>query len=1307
MKKQDQLKPTHKPKESMMSLNQINSSLDLRFNNIIDHSPFPGEKKIQIIDYFDSKTYRGNSVETDYKNNMSTVKIQKLIQAIHNDSSVFIKIFRECAPSINTQLMAVIISLLISLKRKNFLNFIVNNESLIEQRNYIFQDLKSVVSLLGLNNTFTTGRVEIRRIFNEGASYLVKAQDYNSFNALIKHSSSRYFYLHIKYEHIYDLLQQQDFEMIKLMLWNKIIVMYQKNEVEKKDNMYVKKTTQDSFYIENNQNEQMESFEKIFKASDIIEHILMMVSKKRNNQTHTNDKLILVIKNLPNDLDFQRIVRIAWDYHQKNFLDVILSQSEINLAIKKEFTLESINFFLQINQLDQCCMIVQNHKKFLKERESMLIDYLVQSFKYPSFYEFKIYLIKQFFEYLKYRQVDDLLNIIEGNLIGIKASALFTYNLNPIKIGMSLFDLLVQIEGKFKISSFRVDKINGQIEECIQKIIRDISNSDELKYLLKQRDLQGNDSLYYMSLHNVYSILDTKSTDRIIQDFWKSNIDVNGNLLSTSTSFRLVEDTLNQKEIDMENFDIIKKFKNSNSLKSHQYQYQVWKKSMQIRYFFEAAMFLAIAIFFQIYINNFNSKVHTVSNEMDEMDHNPNATYEERVKVAMSWRKNLNDSGADITTAMYVSIMMFSFPIRMIQTFIFSKFSKRKFTILKGNTLIEMGFTICICVWVYKFAAANSVSGVPGEFDKDFNKVQLFVHNSVEEIGENSFRFDILLAFHTGFLWLKVLLLLKLTRSFGPMLKIIEHMVHDFLYFCIIWGINLAFFAFLGMLLFTEIHLFKSIDETLIMLVQSSLGQWDLSIYDNLSLGAIYGKIYHLIFLIVNLVMLLNLMIAILSTTFSNLHSLQLALYYDEIIEAIPQYKYDKVYGSLICAIPPTNILMFPFTLIYFCITDKDKLTRINSFLVKIAYSPKILIITPFFIVGNLISMPFAYIFTLLHLVKNLFSHKYKDKQQLLKQTAIFLTLGLPFLIITQITDLLVFMKHLFSRQNERLSQFQKPQISKRSIKEAFLITQNYVSKNINMVKQATLVKELREKLNIDQNIISLIYGDSAQLFENTGKLKENPLQHHISQSKDELLRNLKIFNAIKCVIKNCTNELNETNVLLMQTILKEVSQKMKLENLNHPLIKQISSLNTTPKNNSGKLNKVLVIYPITEKKRKNQNDYKKTKKNLFLEFAFVNPRRIVESLNSEQESMAFENQRLLTNLTIISEQILQNQRATSPSTMSSIDSAKMKNRPPVRKLITKKDTTPLIKLTKNNVSDRSNWEDLYSLYRDESKIDF
>ena len=63
------------------------------------------------------------------------------------------------------------------------------------------------------------------------------------------------------------------------------------------------------------------------------------------------------------------------------------------------------------------------------------------------------------------------------------------------------------------------------------------------------------------------------------------------------------------------------------------------------------------------------------------------------------------------------------------------------------------------------------------------------------------------------------MLLLKLTRSFGPLLKIIEKMMYDFGYFCVIWGVNLLFFTFLGMLLFTELPLFNSFSDTLIMLI--------------------------------------------------------------------------------------------------------------------------------------------------------------------------------------------------------------------------------------------------------------------------------------------------------------------------------------------------------------------------------------------------------------------------------------------------------------------------------------------------------
>lgn len=59
----------------------------------------------------------------------------------------------------------------------------------------------------------------------------------------------------------------------------------------------------------------------------------------------------------------------------------------------------------------------------------------------------------------------------------------------------------------------------------------------------------------------------------------------------------------------------------------------------------------------------------------------------------------------------------------------------------------------------------------------------------LDDISNNVFRFDILLAFVAGMFWIKVFFLLKLTRTFGPMVKIILSMIVDIMKFCIIWAV--------------------------------------------------------------------------------------------------------------------------------------------------------------------------------------------------------------------------------------------------------------------------------------------------------------------------------------------------------------------------------------------------------------------------------------------------------------------------------------------------------------------------------------
>lgn len=70
-----------------------------------------------------------------------------------------------------------------------------------------------------------------------------------------------------------------------------------------------------------------------------------------------------------------------------------------------------------------------------------------------------------------------------------------------------------------------------------------------------------------------------------------------------------------------------------------------------------------------------------------------------------------------------------------------------------------------------------------------------------------------------------------------------------------------------------------------------------------------------MLFLILNIVVIMNLVIAILSTTYSTYSTYSQGLYYDTIIEALPIYLHDKHYGALVSTpalLSPISLLLIP-----------------------------------------------------------------------------------------------------------------------------------------------------------------------------------------------------------------------------------------------------------------------------------------------------------------------------------------------------------------------------------------------------------
>jgi len=157
--------------------------------------------------------------------------------------------------------------------------------------------------------------------------------------------------------------------------------------------------------------------------------------------------------------------------------------------------------------------------------------------------------------------------------------------------------------------------------------------------------------------------------------------------------------------------------------------------------------------------------------------------------------------------------------------------------------------------------------------------------------------------------------------------------------------------------------------------------------------------------------LLLNLAIAIISSTFNSLEAKKISLFYKEILEVMPFYKFDKYYGSMISSFPPFNVLFLPFIIILSFIKEKKTLIKLNNYWAFFTFSPVYLISMIVFTIANFLFIPFTYFTVNLFVIKNLFSRVSRVRMSSIKNLPLTLLL-LPFkLFISLVFDLIFFAK--------------------------------------------------------------------------------------------------------------------------------------------------------------------------------------------------------------------------------------------------------------------------------------------------------
>ena len=183
-------------------------------------------------------------------------------------------------------------------------------------------------------------------------------------------------------------------------------------------------------------------------------------------------------------------------------------------------------------------------------------------------------------------------------------------------------------------------------------------------------------------------------------------------------------------------------------------------------------------------------------------------------------------------------------------------------------------------------------------------------------------------------------------------------------------------------------------------------------VYDELGKPTmkIIGIYLVLVFVFLNVLVLLNFVIAMMADTYAMMTSVRKGLYNYSIINSAPSFKPEKQYGGLILT-PPFCLLSFLVLPFYIMIEDKKKLETLNKGIYLIYYTALSIPMSVVFMALNLLLMPLAYIKTCIQKV-TLVRNRIISCPSFLA----YLLVGPFVLLIAQLTDLIAFLRVSFSR---------------------------------------------------------------------------------------------------------------------------------------------------------------------------------------------------------------------------------------------------------------------------------------------------
>ena len=524
-----------------------------------------------------------------------------------------------------------------------------------------------------------------------------------------------------------------------------------------------------------------------------------------------------------------------------------------------------------------------------------------------------------------------------------------------LALSAELLNKLGNISNKIKYNAESVSKSLLFLGYNIQT---SIPNEDTLNYYLRvQTDLSGRSALEIYAENKFYNMLEDQNVGLIIGKLWYG-ADHEHKVTSFLRMTRIL--TANSGEIYEH---LIKKDYFPNNSR-YSFQFCQYVSNCSERNYYESISTMVITLLYQVVVYLY------VTFSKEDLTH-PKTHYYYPVQI-------------------FTNILMLLSILNDIFCQIFFRLTGRrvKFEILQ--LLIDCFLFLFLIINFFDIPQQL----FPAEKDADFN------------ILLDGIVYSILLFMA----WMKVLLLLRITKLYGSFISIMINIFsHVFNFFIIVICITLLFAQCFCLYFKDSNSNYKLIYDSFLTLFNTAWGQVEFTFIDL----DIFGEVSLILFTTLSNIMLFNLIVGIVDNLFDQYHEKSEAESRAKLILAHERKKWDYNYGLLILFPSPFNI--FSIILFPFLIFSGDNKQKLNIFFSKFCYFFIALIIFLYMFFLGILTYFLALIKSLFHSTYETVSSSNKNNTENKYKIVFISFLKRPFeLIIFFIEDCILFWKLVF-----------------------------------------------------------------------------------------------------------------------------------------------------------------------------------------------------------------------------------------------------------------------------------------------------